>query len=821
MEQFFNLSVDMLGIVSAGDGSFKRVNPAFCRTLGWSEQDLLSMRQKDLIHPEDLAIYQHIISDLLPGKQPEQFEFRLRCKDGAYKLAACSITSDPDRGLMFCVCRDMTQEKAAERSKNAEAALRDMGKKYRLLAENTADVIYKLRIEDQKCVYASPSIERLLGYTPEEALSLSVQEVMPPKSYETQLVKLSEAIASNSRDFEILELEMIHKDGHIVPVEINVSLIFDDYGRPIEIQGICRDITERKRAETALRQNEATLRTFISECRDGIIMINRQGKIVEWNRGEALITGISREAAMGQYLWDIQNLLAPEAIRSAAYVEAAREKIMRGFEEGTRLKRFIEEEIERPDGTRRDVHSNLFAIQIGGSLLACGICRDVTHLKHVEEELRQSEKKYRDLLDNMNEVLFVLDRSGRVSFVCSAVSRLAQYNPSEVIGHFAEDFIYKEDLPRFRKNFKAALEGKKSTENQYRIVTGTGDIKWVETSTRQVYAGIEITGVQGLFLDITERKRAEEALKENEERFRAVFDNAAVGMALVDLAGHILKVNEAFCGFLGYAPQELANMHFSEITHPEDLETDVKLAQELIGGARDSYMLDKRYLRKNGEVVWGRLGVSIIRDGGGSPMYGLGTCEDITARKAAEDNLKHLNEFLEQRVAERTAEAEQRAEALRQLALELSGAEDLERRRIAMILHDDLQQYLAAIRFRLSSLIRDTQADPKTAQRLFSAESLLIESIQKCRSLSHELSPPVLHQNGLIAALGWLSKDMGEKHGLEVALHTEPGAEPVSPRLASALFRSIRELLFNIVKHAGTDRAEIHVNAKTGQIQFG
>jgi CheY-like chemotaxis protein len=99
-------------------------------------------------------------------------------------------------------------------------------------------------------------------------------------------------------------------------------------------------------------------------------------------------------------------------------------------------------------------------------------------------------------------------------------------------------------------------------------------------------------------------------------------------------------------------------------------------------------------------------------------------------------------------------------------------------------------------------------------------ESLIDESIQKCRNLSHELSPPVLHQSGLIAALGWLAQDMGEKHGLQVNLHAEPDAEPASSKLAAILFRSIRELLFNIVKHADVDRAEIHMNAQDDRIHI-
>jgi signal transduction histidine kinase/CheY-like chemotaxis protein len=226
------------------------------------------------------------------------------------------------------------------------------------------------------------------------------------------------------------------------------------------------------------------------------------------------------------------------------------------------------------------------------------------------------------------------------------------------------------------------------------------------------------------------------------------------------------------------------------------------------------------YTRENGQKQWLLISAVPFSAPEDETAGAIVVMKDITERKISENKVRQMNDILEQRISERTAEAEQRTESLRQLALELSVAEDLERRRIATILHDDLQQYLAAIRFRLGNLIPDAQTDPETADRISVVESLIDESIQKCRNLSHELSPPVLHQNGLIAALGWLAQDMGDKHGLQVSLHAEPDAEPSSRKLAAMLFRSIRELLFNIVKHADVDRAEIHMNAQDDRIHI-
>jgi signal transduction histidine kinase len=181
-------------------------------------------------------------------------------------------------------------------------------------------------------------------------------------------------------------------------------------------------------------------------------------------------------------------------------------------------------------------------------------------------------------------------------------------------------------------------------------------------------------------------------------------------------------------------------------------------------------------------------------------------------RRQAERDLAHseakmriLNESLEQRVAQRTAELENRTQQLQELALELSGAEDRERRHIASILHDDFQQQLAFIKMELDQ-VRKT-ADAQVGQRLGRLSQLTGECIEKSRNLSYEINPPVLHRYGLLAALDMLVKDMEKEQGLVVTFQKQRGAEPDSLSLASILYRSARELLFNVVRHAGVESA--------------
>ncbi len=184
--------------------------------------------------------------------------------------------------------------------------------------------------------------------------------------------------------------------------------------------------------------------------------------------------------------------------------------------------------------------------------------------------------------------------------------------------------------------------------------------------------------------------------------------------------------------------------------------------------------------------------------------------------KESLEKIQQLNETLEQRIAERTVELENRAELLQQLALELSGAEDRERRHIASILHDDFQQQLAYIKMELDLVCKN--ADTKLGQKLGLLAQFIGECIEKSRNLSYELNPPTLHRSGLLAALDVLAKDMEKKQGFVVTVQKQKSAEPTSLSLASILYRSARELLINVVRHAGVESALLDIRNENGLI---
>lgn len=184
--------------------------------------------------------------------------------------------------------------------------------------------------------------------------------------------------------------------------------------------------------------------------------------------------------------------------------------------------------------------------------------------------------------------------------------------------------------------------------------------------------------------------------------------------------------------------------------------------------------------------------------------------EEITERKAFEDKLQQLNATLEKRVAERTKIAEQRANKLRKMSLQMIHVEEKERQRLARVLHDGLQQLLIGAKFNSSLIKNRLKGQDELKDEIDQLNKILDQSIEASRSLSYELSPPILHDQGLVAALEWLA-DMRHMKGLKIEIYDDSEVPELSQNLKVFFFQTVRELLVNIIKHAETDRAKVHI----------
>ncbi len=303
-----------------------------------------------------------------------------------------------------------------------------------------------------------------------------------------------------------------------------------------------------------------------------------------------------------------------------------------------------------------------------------------------------------------------------------------------------------------------------------------------------------------------ELRRIQAELEKARDRYVHLYDFAPTGYFTVDGRGVILEANLTAAAMLGRQRAALVGEMFSRFIHRKDQDTWYLHRKHLLEtGDFQSFPL--RLLKNDCAELCVNLECLRVEDSQSElPQIRIAVV-DITALKQAEEALKQLNETLEQRVFDRTEVAEARARQLCRLTAELALTEERERRRLAGILHDHLQQLLVGIRFSLDTLTGYVATDRKHA--LDMAYNLLAESIETSRSITAELSPPILYQNGLVAGLEWLCRWMQEKHGFSVELQMEPDIPAAQENTTVVLFQSVRELLFNAVKHSGVNSAKV------------
>jgi PAS domain S-box-containing protein len=261
-----------------------------------------------------------------------------------------------------------------------------------------------------------------------------------------------------------------------------------------------------------------------------------------------------------------------------------------------------------------------------------------------EDQLRKSEARWRAVFENsaVGIVLQTGDREGRFVAANAAYQRMLGYSADELRVLTFVDITYDEDRELNRRLAVELLEGKRESFTlTKRNRRKDGSVMWVSIHVSLIPGtGSEGTLFMSIVDDITERKRAEEALGRSERQFRALFEEASIGIALMDAGGRPFETNRKFQEMLGYSAAELRRMSLTSYTHPDDAQPSWTRFTELLTGKRDHYRIEKRYRRKDGSLLWGNATAYLVRDQRGEPMFAISMVEEITERKRAEDALR-------------------------------------------------------------------------------------------------------------------------------------------------------------------------------------
>jgi PAS domain S-box-containing protein len=415
----------------------------------------------------------------------------------------------------------------------------------------------------------------------------------------------------------------------------------------------------------------------------------------------------------------------------------------------------------------------------------------------IEETSRRSEERFRTLIENSSDIITILGIDGTIKYESPSVTRILGYQPEELIGKSAFDFIHADDVPQVVEGFRRAFGNARFSQNlQYRFRHKNGSWCAVESVGKTfVDESGELVGVVNS-RDVTERKRVEEDLSRQKEVLQKIFDHIPVMISFFDEDGRLQLVNREWERTIGWTLEELKERGvdiFAECyPDPQDQEEVLKF----IATPNDEWR-DLNPRARDGRVIETTWSVVHLRDG---TSVTIGA--DITARRRAEEQLKSFNE------------------RLRALSARLQCVREEEGTRIAREIHDELGGALTGLKMDVSWLSKrlPERAGEAAQHKLKSMSELIDETIQKVRSIATELRPSMLDDLGLAAAIEWQAREFQRRTEIECEIKTLQEEISLSSEKSTAVFRIFQEILTNIMRHAGATRVEICMEQSDGDL---
>jgi len=405
-----------------------------------------------------------------------------------------------------------------------------------------------------------------------------------------------------------------------------------------------------------------------------------------------------------------------------------------------------------------------------------------------------TERLYRNIIGAQTQLISRFLPDGTLSFVNNAYCTYFGKTHKELIGHSFMPLILEEDQGKMQQSISSLGKENPIAIHDYRFLADNGQIRWLQWANHATFDKEgALTELLAVGQDITERKQAEEELRRSEEKYRSLISNIPDLVWTTDEEFRVVFVGSNAESVLGYTQEEIYQsgswMAWFDRVHPDDVNRAKAAFRALVEHGKD-YDIEYRFKRKNGRWAW-LLDRSVGTYERGGRRYADGLFSDVTERKQAEEKIHKFQQ------------------RLRSLTSQISLTEEQERRRLAICLHDQISQTLAVIRLKLATL-QQPSSDGYTKQ-VASILELVDQAIQRTRSLTFDLSPPILYELGLEAALEWLAEQFQEQHDIIFKVEDDGKPKPLADTCRSLLFMAVRELLVNIIKHAKAQNVSISI----------
>ncbi len=650
-------------------GGVKYVSPAMQRVAGYAPDDVVGKYPVDFFHPEDVETGLEILqaATKMPGRTIQLPYFRVRYRDGQYHQFEASVTALLDvagvEGILI-QCRDVGERIEAEEE------LRRSQARWQSLVESAPNIVMNVDL-DRKITFINRAEAPL---TIEQVIGTSYFDYVHPDYMQTAQACLDLVLRTGqAAGYEIKGPEILPDTWWIVRVGP-----IKEYDEVVGLTVVLTDVTELKRSERALAESNEKYRLLVDNQTDLVTKFDLDRNVLYVSPSCCRTTGLTEaELLTTDFLSLVHEddrrrvLDAVERVNRPPYVAHVEDRMW--TQRGWRWFSWINSAVRNDEGE---------------VVAVVGVGRDVTERREAEEAMRASEARFRAVFDHAATGIALANLDGRLIQWNSAFRRMLGYSDQEMAGISFRDFTFPEDVLGEVGGIQEVQAGRRDvyrTEKRYRRKDGSivwGDLSctvvrddqgqprfaigMVEDITERKHAEAELHAAHEqlraardkaefrvrqrtadlaaantqLAAEIEERRQAESALEESERRFRLAFEESPWGMTIIGPDGTWLQVNQAFCRMLGYDARDLVGMYAAQVTHPDDLQWNSELARQLVEGQIPSFRFEKRYIRRDGGLVWAAINATVVRDESGEILYGLTMVEDVTQRKQAQQALR-------------------------------------------------------------------------------------------------------------------------------------------------------------------------------------
>jgi PAS domain S-box-containing protein len=526
------------------------------------------------------------------------------------------------------------EQETARTKMEKEALIRDQEKFLKVL-DSIEDEYYEVDLKGNY-VFANQAACRNQGLAREELIGLNFKDYTRPEEAD-RLFKIFNEVYKTGQPSGLFEYEVVRRDGQVAYFEDNVSLLRDEGGRPIGFAGVARNISHKKTVEVDLRRNEKEYRKILEFLPDAVVISSLEdGRFIMVNSVFCTLSGFKEEEVLGKTPWDLDLLV------NRGELEELFKKLMEnqgevfGFEMQFRNK----------DRGIEDVLYSSRPIRYQGVIRLLSVGTIVTPLKEAQRALRKSEEKYRRILEKMEEGYYEVDLAGRMIFANEAECKIHDLPREELIGLSNRVYMTPETAKQIYEIYNRIYRtGVPEKIFNYEIFNKSGKVKNLETSASLLFDDTGAPrGFWGITRDVTERIKAEKALRESEEKYRTILNGLEESYYEVDLAGNFVFFNEAICKSYGRTYDELMGMNYKEYVFPGDVEKVFSVFNQVFRTGIPTAILDFRIVRIDGEIRTIEGSVALLRNAQGAPTGFHGICRDRTEQKKAEAALADSEE---------------------------------------------------------------------------------------------------------------------------------------------------------------------------------